>query len=116
MDLGLLFTHDCRHFREPVPDFPIVAGAETGWYTLPEGDATVHFPALIQGQGFENIGEQTLFWYAPWPEGDADGIRLAAWPRDRLNSLSPFKGPGNNSYVISQPFSLDGKPAGGFSM
>ena len=24
------------------------------------------------GQGFENIRDETLFWYAPWPEHDSD--------------------------------------------
>jgi hypothetical protein len=37
--------------------------------------------ALTQGQGWEHIGEHTLYWYSVWFQG---GVRLATWPRDRL--------------------------------
>ena len=111
MDLGMAVSHDGLHFREPIPDFPIVSAAEVGWKLLPEGDAVVHYPALIQAQGFENIGDETMFWYAPWPEGDADGVRLATWPRDRLGHFRAYHGPDRESYVISQPISLDGDAA-----
>ena len=122
MDLGLIISHDCLHFYEPIPDFPIVQASETNWYPIgsegprflkdrPGGDSIVYYPAIIQGQGFENIGNETLFWYAPWPEGDADGIRLATWPRDRLGFLSPYVGPDEDSFMISQPLSLGGKSA-----
>lgn len=111
MNLGMAVSHDGMHFREPVPDFPIVSAAEIGWRLLPHGDAVVHFPALIQAQGFENVGDETLFWYSPWPEGDADGVRLALWPRDRLGQFQAFAGPESESYVVSQPLSLEGKAA-----
>ena len=111
MHLGLVVSDDGLHYREPIPDFPIVMAAEIGWKTLPEGDAVVHFPAVIQTQGFENIGDETLFWYSAWPEGDADGVRLASWPKDRLGHLEAFTGPESESYVISQPLSLDERPA-----
>lgn len=84
MHLGLAVSSDALHFREPVRDFPIVSAAEDGWGELPGGLPTVdRFPALIQGQGFENVGEETLFWYAPWPEQASDGVRVAVWQRDR---------------------------------
>lgn len=111
MHLGMAVSHDGLHFREPFPDFPMVSAAEIDWEKLPKGDAVVHYPALIQAQGFENIGEETLFWYSPWPEGDAKGVHLASWPRDRLGSFQAFTGPDSESYIISQPISLDGKPA-----
>jgi len=40
------------------PDaFPFVSASQDGWYTLPEGDPSItKYPALIQGQGFENVG------------------------------------------------------------
>ena len=46
-------------------------------------------PALMQGQGFANIGKETLFWYSVWVVPTA-GIRVARWDRDRLGYLQPF--------------------------
>ena len=109
MDLGLVVSNDALHYREPIPDHPIVEARELG-YARPPEPATVRFPALIQGQGFENIGDETLFWYAPWPEGDSDGVRLATWPRDRLGHLEPFTGPGTEPHVVSAPVESGGKP------
>jgi hypothetical protein len=94
-----------------VPDFPIVEALEVGWPPMPHGDATVHAPALIQGQGFENIGDETLFWYAPWPEGDADGVRLATWPRDRLGYVHPYLGLDEKPHLLTAPIDLAGAPA-----
>jgi len=89
MDLGLVVTNDALHYREPVPDFPIVACAEDD-FPSPPTELTQTSPALIQGQGFENVGDQTLFWYAPWPEHRSNGIRVATWTRDRLGYLAPM--------------------------
>ncbi len=111
MDLGLVVSNDALHYREPVPDFRIVPAAEDSWQPPPLGDTTVHFPALIQGQGFENIGDETLFWYAPWPEHDSDGVRVASWMRDRLGYFQSFLGPEQNSHFISAPIDLEDKPA-----
>ncbi len=105
MNLGLAISNDGLVFREPIPDFPIVAASETG-YALPPAEITLQYPALVQGQGFENVGEETLFWYSPWPEGKSDGIRLATWERDRLGYLQPFTGPGSNPHFISAPVDL----------
>lgn len=90
MDLGLAVSNDALHYREPVPDFPIVAAAEDGWQLLPHGHSYVDFPALIQGQGFENVGDETLFWYAPWPEQSSDGVRVASWPPGSAGLFSGF--------------------------
>ena len=76
MDLGLLVTTDALHYHEPVADFGIVPAAE-------EGDGAT--PALMQGQGYENVGDKTLFWYSAWREGE---VRLATWERDRLGYVS----------------------------
>jgi len=111
MDLGLVVSNDALHYREPIPDFRIVPAAEDSWRLIPFGDTTVHFPALIQGQGFENIGDETLFWYAPWPEHDSDGVRVASWMRDRLGYFQSFLGPEQNSHFISAPIDLEDKPA-----
>ena len=115
MDLGLAVSNDALHYREPVPDYPIVSAAEDGWQELPRGNTLVNYPALIQGQGFEQIGDETLFWYAPWPEQSSDGVRLASWPRDRLGYLQPFTAgrmrPDQSPHIISAPIDLDGKPA-----
>jgi len=114
MDLGLVVTNDALHYREPIPDFPIVAAAEDGWQEPPWGHTAAPFPALIQGQGFENIGDETLFWYAPWPEHDSDGVRVATWLRDRLGYFHSYftsrtTGRGMPHFV-SAPIDLEGKP------
>ncbi len=111
MDLGLAVSNDALHYKEPIPDFRIVSAAEDSWKSIPFGHTVVHFPALIQGQGFENIGKETLFWYAPWPEHDSDGIRVAIWMRDRLGYFQSFLGPKQDSHFISAPIDLESKPA-----
>lgn len=115
MDLGLAVSSDALHYREPVPDYPIVSAAEDGWEELPRGDTLVNYPALIQGQGFEQVGDETLFWYAPWPEQSSDGVRVASWPRDRLGCFRPFRAekmrPGQVSHVVSAPIDLCGREA-----
>jgi hypothetical protein len=115
MDLGLAVTNDGLHYREPIPDFPIVCAAEDSWEELRYGHTAVHFPALIQGQGFENVGDETLFWYAPWPEQDSDGVRVANWPRDRLGYFRVFASrraaSSKGSHFSSAPIDLEGKPA-----
>ena len=108
MNLGLVVSHDALHFREPTPDFALVDASEIGWQ---KKDAAVRFPALVQGQGFENIGDETLFWYSPWPEDDSDGVRLAVWPRDRLGSFEAYPERDAAAFCISQPILLEGRPA-----
>jgi len=79
-------SRDAIHFREPVPDFKIVPSLE-------EPDRAE--PRLTQGQGFENIGDRTLFWYGIWTEVNRDGptgVRVATWPRDRLGHFAPSPG------------------------
>jgi hypothetical protein len=60
---------------------------------------------LIQGQGFENIGEQTFVYYGAWdprptggPEVSRGGVGIAVLPRDRFGDLvfdSSGEGPGD---------------------
>jgi hypothetical protein len=33
----------------------------------------------MQGQRFENVDDEPLFWHAQWPEKKSDGLRLAVW-------------------------------------
>ena len=114
MDLGLVVSNDGLHYSEPIPDFPMVAAAEDGMNHLPRPWNFKH-AALAQGQGFENVGGETLFWYAPWPEQLSDGVRVATWQRDRLGYLQPFdkrrlQAPGG-CHVISAPIDLGSRPA-----
>jgi hypothetical protein len=78
VDIGLLVSPDALHFKEPIPDFRIVPGAE-------EVDRAE--PRLTQGQAFLNIGDRTHFYYGIWTETNRDGptgVRVATWTRDRL--------------------------------
>ncbi len=112
MNLGMAVTQNGLHYYEPIPNFPIVSAAEDGWELPPMGHQTVNFPALIQGQGFENIGDETLFWYCPWPEQKSDGVRVATWERDRLGYFTATLGkPGSridesDPHVVSAPIDL----------
>lgn len=117
MDLGLAISNDGLHYREPIPNFPIVSAAEDGWQLAPYGHQLLNFPSLIQGQGFENIADETLFWYAPWPEQKSDGVRVASWERDRLGCFQAYLGgphakPGEDDpHIISAPIDLEGGTA-----
>ena len=107
MHLGMVISHDLLHYTEPIPDFPLLVAGEQKNNT----PAHNHFPALAQGQGMENIGDQTMFWYGLWPECDSDGVRLATWPKDRLGYLLPFTKPGMDCCIISDAIHLDGATA-----
>ncbi len=84
MDLGLALSHDAVHYHEPIPGFKLIPAREQpdspGW----------DLPALMQGQGMENIGDDTYYWYSLWKGVEGTGVRLATWPRDRLGMLKPF--------------------------
>ena len=111
MDLGLVVSNDALHYREPIPDFRIVEAGEDDFEHLPTPMYFKH-AGLVQGQGFENVGEETLFWYAPWPEQLSNGVRVASWQHDRLgyfqaSDLNLKKGQGR--HVISAPIDLEGQ-------
>jgi len=84
IDLGLAVSHDALHFKEPIPYFKLIPAREQ-----PGGPSTVK-PALMQGQGMENFGDQTLYWYSLWRGNTGSGVRLVTWPRDRIGALQPF--------------------------
>ena len=101
IDIGLVVTNDAIHYREPVPDAPIISAAME-----PDGA----FPALQQGQGFENVGDKTYVWYGVWDEwgwanknNKASGgglVRLATWNRDRLGYYEVVA---DGAHFISHP-------------
>ena len=79
MDLGFVVSNDCLHFVEPVPDYQMISAYEV--HRGARGQM-VRSPALMQGQAYENVGDETLIWYAPW--GGVGFVCVARWPRDRL--------------------------------
>ncbi|MCI0633283.1 MAG: hypothetical protein L0206_05110, partial [Actinobacteria bacterium] len=89
MDLGMVVSNDALHFKEPVPDYRIIAGNEEGEIVTHTyfsrlggaGGGSLFGLALTQGQGWENVGDHTLYWYSVWSQGR---VRLATWERDRL--------------------------------
>ena len=103
MDLGLLISNDGIHFREPVPDFVFLPrGEPQSW----EGGG------LLQGQGFENVGDETYIWYGGWDNDvtrpDTYGeIGLARWRRDGFGSLS-VKNPELPAAIVTCPIQARG--------
>ena len=103
MDLGLLISNDGIHFREPVPDFVFLPrGEPRSW----EGGG------LLQGQGFENVGDETYIWYGGWDNDvtrpDTYGeIGLARWRRDGFGSLS-VKNPELPAAFVTSPIQAQG--------
>ena len=94
MDLGLVITSDGLTYYEPVPDFPIVRAA----------DEDGGHPSLIQGQGWANTGDRTLYWFGGWRDGE---VRLAEWERDRfgfVRAIEESRVP--DSHLITSPFRI----------
>ena len=100
VDLGLALSHDAIHFHEPLPGFRLIPAREQ-----PGSPTGVH-PALMQGQGMENYGDRTLYWYSLWRGVDGSGVRLATWERDRLGMLQPFRP--DDARAFSTPFEVRG--------
>ena len=98
IDLGLAITHDALHYHEPLPGFRMVPAAEQPDtpYGIP--------PALVQGQGMENLGDRTLYWYGMWRGTPGSGVRMVSWPRDRLGFMKPFNL--RNAEAISCPVEI----------
>ena len=84
MDLGLALSYDAIHYHEPIPGFRFIPAREQPGSPWDVG------PALMQGQGMENSGDQTLYWYSLWRGTEGSGVRLVTWPQDRLGMLKPF--------------------------
>ena len=98
MDLGLAISHDAIHFQEPIPGFRFIPSREQ--LESPWGVG----PALMQGQGMENLGDQTLYWYSLWRGPSGSGVRMVSWERDRLGMLKPFDP--REARVISCPIQV----------
>ncbi|MBI5775595.1 MAG: hypothetical protein HZA89_17895 [Verrucomicrobia bacterium] len=96
VDLGFVVSNDGLNFREPAHEWTwLKRGADGQW---DQG-------GVIQGQGFENIGEQTFVYYGAWdPRGTGGsvqprgGVGIAMLPRDRFGELvieTAGEGPGD---------------------
>ena len=95
VDLGFVVSNDGLRFREPAHEWTFLKRGEDGQWD--QG-------GLLQGQGFENIGDETFIYYGAWdprhwkdapPRG---GVGIAVLPRDRFGDLvveTAGKGPGN---------------------
>ena len=85
LDLGLIVSNDGLHFREPVNDFVFLPrDSRSRWES----------GGVVQGQAYENVGDQTYIYYGGW-DGDVTDpathseIGLATLRRDGFGSLSP---------------------------
>ena len=96
VDLGFVMSNDGLNFREPKHEWTFLERGKDG-----EWDQG----GLLQGQGFENIGEQTFVYYGAWDPratGGAEvprgGVGIALLPRDRFADLvvdESGRGPGD---------------------
>lgn len=96
VDLGFVMSNDGHTFREPKHEWTLLERGKDG-----EWDQG----GVIQGQGFENIGEKTFLYYGAWdprptggPEVARGGVGIASWPRDRMGELvfdANGEGPGD---------------------
>jgi len=88
VDMGLVISNDGLTFREPTNDPAFI----------PRGaDGTWDQGGLMQGQGFENVGDKTYIYYGAadprtWTPGDKPipprgGVGLVTLPRDRFGDL-----------------------------
>jgi len=85
IDLGFVMSNDGLYFREPKHEWTFIERGKDGAWD--QG-------GLIQGQGFENIGEQTFVYYGTWdprqtggPVVPRGGVGIAVLPRDRFGDL-----------------------------
>lgn len=104
VDLGFVVSNDGLNFREPAHEWTFLKRGEDGAWD--QG-------GLLQGQGFENIDDQTLIYYGAWdprqtgqkvmpPRG---GVGIATLPRDRFADLvveEAGKGPGDYQLPVIQ--------------
>jgi hypothetical protein len=121
IDLGFAVSNDGVAFREPAHEWTFLKRGEDGAWD--QG-------GLIQGQGFENVGEQTYVYYGAWDprhweeEPPRGGVGIAMLPRDRFGDLvfeDAGQGPGDyqlpevQSEFITAPVSIKaGVPHGFF--
>jgi len=83
IDLSFVMSNDGVTFREPAHEWVFIKRGEDG-----EWDQG----GLLQGQGFENVGDQTYVYYGAWdPRGWKDspprgGVGIVTVPRDRFGA------------------------------
>lgn len=120
IDLGFVLSTDGVSFREPAHDWKFISyGKDDEW---DQG-------GVLQGQGFENVGDQTYVYYGAWdPRGwegspPRGGVGIATVPRDRFGDLVVEKASiGNGEYQVpdltasflTADVPLKGKAAQGF--
>lgn len=103
IDLGLVLSNDGLFFREPAHDWTMLRIGPDG--TWDEG-------GLMQGQGFENVGDKTYLYYGSgdlrtWtayksPIPPRGGIGLAVLPRDRFADLRVLNtGEGASEFITN---------------
>ena len=105
VDLGFVVSNDGLHFREPAHEWTFLRRGEDGAWD--QG-------GVLQGQGFENVGDETLIYYGAWDPRDRTsgaargGVGIATVPRDRFGDLvveEAGKGPGDYQLpVITSEF------------
>jgi hypothetical protein len=105
VDLGFVVSNDGVSFREPAHEWTFMKRGEDGAWD--QG-------GVIQGQGFENIGDQTFIYYGAWDPRirvnppARGGVGIAMLPRDRFGDLvveTVGKGPGDYQLpVITSEF------------
>lgn len=96
VDLGFVVSNDGLTFREPAHEWTFLKRGDDGAWD--QG-------GLLQGQGFENLGDETLIYYGAWdprntggPPVPRGGVGIAVLPRDRFGDLrvdDSGKGPGD---------------------
>lgn len=95
VDLGFVISNDGVHFREPLHEWTFLQRGDDGAWD--QG-------GVLQGQGFENIGDQTWVYYGAWDPRHREkdpargGVGIATLPRDRFGDLvvdGSGKGPGD---------------------
>lgn len=122
IDLGFVVSNDGIHFREPAHEWTFLKRGEDGAWD--QG-------GLLQGQGFENVGDQTFIYYGAWDprhwesEPPRGGVGIATLPRDRFGDLvveEAGQGPGDyqlpviQSELITAALPMDANKAHRFSL
>lgn len=102
IDLGFAVSNDGVAFREPAHEWTFLKRGDDGAWD--QG-------GLIQGQGFQNVEEQTYVYYGAWDprhweeEPPRGGVGIAVLPRDRFGDLvleEAGQGPGDYQLPVVQ--------------
>ena len=112
VDMGLVISNDGLAFREPTNDPAFIPRGEDG--TWDQG-------GLMQGQGFENVGDKTYVYYGAadprsWTAADRPipprgGVGLVTLPRDRFGDLRVRDYGEGASEFVTGDIAVSGKAA-----